>query len=110
MVGTADLFEHLALQGSAGESTELGDELPHGVVVFEIAIPRHMRRQIALQPRLVIPVGTGRIARSPFFPSWIGRLDVDELLAVPESTQSQVRVEPSVRLREFFEVVRCPRK
>ena len=56
LVRAADLFEHLALNGSAGKPAELGDELPHRAMLPEIAIPGHVRGEIALQPCLVIPM------------------------------------------------------
>ena len=66
----------------------------------QIAIPGHVGGEIALQPRLVVPVRAGRIARPPLFPVGIGRRDVDELLAVPGPAQSQVRIEPDIALGE----------
>ena len=74
LVRAADLVEHLALDGGPGKPAKLGDELPHRAMAPEIAIPGHVGGEIALQPCLVVPVRAGRIARPPFFPSRIGRL------------------------------------
>src|SRR5262249_44501983 len=83
LVRAADLFEHLALHGGPGEPAELADELPHRAVAPEVAVPGDVGREVALQPRLVVPVRARRIARAPFLPMRIGRLDLDDLLAAP---------------------------
>ena len=77
----ADLLEHFALDGGPGEPAELGDELPHGTMAPELAVPCDVGAEIALQPCFVIPMRAGRIARSPLLPVRIGRRDVDEFLA-----------------------------
>src|SRR5262245_59337411 len=104
-MAAAHFFQHFALDGGAGEPTELGDELAHRAIAPQVAISSHVRGKIALQPYLVVPVRTGRIARPPFFPIGIGRRNVDELLAIPGTAQSQVRVKPAIALGEPYERV-----
>ena len=50
LMRAAYLGQYLALNGSAGEPTELADELAHRAVLPELAIPGHVRGEIALQP------------------------------------------------------------
>ena len=108
LVRTADLGEHLALLGGAGEPPEFGDELPDRTMRLrhDRRSRRYMRGQIALQPGLVVPVGAGRIARPPFLPMGIGRLHVDEFVPEPAAAQTQMRIEPDVReLNKLFKSV-----
>ena len=72
-------------------------------VLPEMPVTRDMRRQITLQPRLGVPMRTGRIAGAPFHPVGVGRLDIDEIGAVPRAAQRQVRIEPNVILGERLE-------
>ena len=98
LMRAADLGQDLALNGGAGEPAELGDELPHRAALPEVAVSRHMGGEIALQPGFVVPMGAGRVARPPLFPVGIGRLHVDELAPEPDPAQSQMRIEPDIRL------------
>ena len=104
----ADFFEHFALDGSSGKSAKLGNEFPHRAMTPKLAISSHMRSEIALQPRGVVPMRAGRIARSPFFPSWIGCCNIDELFAAPSPAQGQMRIEPDVGFRECDEFIASP--
>ncbi len=106
LVRAADLGQDLALNGGAGEPAKLGDELAHRAALPEVAVSRHMRREIALQPGFVIPMGAGRIARPPLLPVGIGRRLVDELVAEPDPAQREMRVEPDIGLNEPLELVR----
>src|SRR6516165_5562347 len=99
----ADLGEDLALHGGAGQAAELGDEFPHGAITAERAITCHVSSEIALQPALVIPMRAGWIARSPFLPARIRGFDVDEVFAVPDPVQGQMRIEEDIGLNEEFE-------
>src|SRR5262249_3876735 len=96
LMRAADLGEDLALHGGAGKSPELGDEFPHRALAPKLTVA-HVGGEIALQPAGIVPVRAGRIARPPLLPIRIGGLDVDKLLAVPESAQCQVRIEPHIR-------------
>src|SRR5262249_31904613 len=87
---------------------KLAYEFPHRAVLPELAVSSHVSGEITLQPRLTVPMRRSRIARIPFFPSRIGRGDIDEDLAVERSPQSQMWVEPSIRLRERLELVGAP--
>ena len=98
--------EDLALNGGAGESTELADELPHRAALPEVVVSRHMGGEIALQPGFVIPMGAGRVARAPLLPVGIGRLLVDELMAEPDSAHPEVGIEPDVGPNEALELAR----
>src|SRR5215470_3402389 len=68
LMRAADLFEHLALDGSPGKTTKLGNEFPHRAMALEIAISGNVGREITLHPCLVVPVRAGRIPRSPLLP------------------------------------------
>src|SRR5271166_5924179 len=98
---TTDFSEDSALDRGAGESAKLGNELTHRAVLAEVAVSRHMGGEIALQPGFVIPMGAGRIARSPLLPVGPGRRDVDELLAKEDPAQAQMRIEPAVGLDQL---------
>ena len=50
---------------------------------------------VAFETRRVIPMGTGEVAGAPFAPVRIGSLDVDTLVAIPETAQTQMRVKRS---------------
>ena len=106
LVRTADFGQDLALNGGAGEPAKLGNELPHGAALPEIAVSRHMGGEIALQPCLIIPVGAGRIARTPLLPVGMGRLLVDELLAEPGPAHREMWVEPHVGQDEPLDLAR----
>jgi hypothetical protein len=99
-MAAAHFLEHFALDSGPGKPTELGDELAHRAIAPQLAISSYVRGKITLQPGLVVPMRSGRIARPPFFPIGVGRRNVDELLAIPGTAQCQVRVEPDVALGE----------
>src|SRR5215471_1389142 len=103
LMRAADLRENLALHGGPGQAPEFSNELAHGAVTFEIAVAGDMGGEITLEPTLIVPMGTGRIARTPFPPIWIRGLDVDERLVVPDPAQGQMRIKKDIRLREVFE-------
>src|SRR5262245_51920653 len=103
-MATAQLLEHFALDGSPGKAPELADELAHRAIAPQVAISSYMRGKITLQPCLVVPVRTRRIARAPFFPIGAGRRTVYGLLAVPRTAQVQVRVDSDIALGETYEI------
>src|ERR1035437_10979313 len=104
----ADLFEHFALNGSSRKPAKLGNEFPHRPMTPQIPIPCDVGSQVALQPRGVVPMGAGWIARSPFFPSWIRCCSVDEPFAAPSSAQGQMGIKPDIGFREFCEFIPPP--
>ena len=99
----ADLGEDRLLLLRAAQATKLGDELANRPVLPEMPVARDVRRQVALQASLGVPMRAGRIAGAPFRPVGVGRLDVDEIGAVPRAAQRQVRIEPNVTLGERLE-------
>ena len=103
LVRAADFFEHLAPDGGPGQAAKLGDEVAHGAVVSEVAIPGDVGGEVALQAARGVPVRTGRVARPPLLPVRVGGGDLDERLAVPGPAQRQVRIEPRVGLGERLE-------
>src|SRR5262245_48043789 len=66
LVRTADFLEHFALNGGPGKSPELGDKRAHCAMAPEVAVSGNVGAEIALQPRPVVPVRAGRVARPPF--------------------------------------------
>jgi hypothetical protein len=50
LVRTACLGQYPALDGSPGKPAEFGDELTHRAVLLEVAVPCHVRGEIALPP------------------------------------------------------------
>src|SRR5262245_59110554 len=74
LMRAADILEHLALDGTAGHSTELGDELSHRAIPPQITVAGHMRGEVTLQPCLVVPMRAGRLTRAPFLPGGARRL------------------------------------
>jgi hypothetical protein len=50
LVRTTYLGHYPAPNFGAGKPAEFGDELTHRAVLREVAVPRHVRGEIALQP------------------------------------------------------------
>src|SRR5215471_7058641 len=110
LMRAAGLGQDVALHGGAGKSPELGDKFPHRALTLKLAVPGNVRSDVTLQPALVVPMRAGGVARTPLLPNRIGGLDVDELLAVPEPAQCQVRIEPHIRLHQQLEAALCERQ
>lgn len=77
------LVEHALLLWRAGEAAQLADELANRPLATMILIAADMGGDVAFQPCEVVPVGRGRIAGSPFFPSRHRGCAVDMDRAVP---------------------------
>ena len=99
----ADFVEDPALERGPREAAEFADELPDRPALAEVPIAGDMGGEIALEPLHVVPVSTGRVARSPLFPMGVGRRHVDERAAVPRAADRQMRVEPDIGRNEALE-------
>jgi hypothetical protein len=90
----ADLVEHRFLLGAPAQTAKLADELAHRALAAELLIAGNVRAHVPIEPRQIVLMRAGRLARPPFLPVGLGRPPLDPTRAIPLSGDRHVRVEP----------------